>query len=181
MGCCVVTFQNLKAFISAAAGSRSSYSCRSGHYRLAFTQMIILVAQKGSQEVHYQPSLTNPDVLKQLKAELAVAIPDPNRSPTCAQIENLPYLLAVIYETLRLYPAFVTRMQQVSPEKPLYYDSQIGNNTLWTIPAGICESMQVRMTQMNPIIFSEPEKYRPERWLENPRLDRYLLTFSRGN
>lgn len=124
--------------------------------------------------------LTNPDVLKKLKAEFALAIPDPNRTPTCAQIENLPYLSAVVYEALRLYPAFVTRMQRVSPDEPLYYGSHIGNNALWTIPAGACVSMQVRMTHMNPSIFSEPEKYRPERWLENPRLDRYLLAFSRG-
>lgn len=125
--------------------------------------------------------LTNPDVLKKLKAELALAIPDPNRSPTSAQIENLPYLSAVVYETLRLYPAFVTRMQRVSPDEPLYYDSHIGHNTLWTIPAETCVNMQVRMAHMNPSIFSEPEKYRPERWLETPRLDRYLLTFSRGD
>lgn len=124
--------------------------------------------------------LTNPEILKKLKAELALAIPDPNKTPTCAQIENLPYLSAVIYEALRLYPAFVTRMQRVSPDEPLYYGSRVGSNAPWTIPAGTCVSMQARTIHLNPTIFSEPKKFRPERWLENPRLDRYLIAFSRG-
>lgn len=124
--------------------------------------------------------LTNPEILKKLKAELALAIPDPDKTPTRAQIENLPYLSAVIYEALRLYPAFVTRMQRVSPDEPLYYGSRVGSNALWTIPAGTCVSMQARTIHLNPTIFSEPEKFRPERWLENPRLDRYLIAFSRG-
>lgn len=121
--------------------------------------------------------LTNPEILKKLKAELSLAIPDPNTTPTCAQVDNLPYLSAVVQEALRLHPAFVTRMQRVSPDEPLYY---VGSNDQWTIPAGTCVSMQVRMIHFNPTVFSEPEKFRPERWLENPRLDRYLLAFSRG-
>ena len=34
---------------------------------------------------------------------------------------------------------------------------------------------------MNADIFESPEEFRPERWIEDPRLDRYLLTFGRGS
>lgn len=30
-------------------------------------------------------------------------------------------------------------------------------------------------------VFPEPKVFRPERWIENPRLDKYLVAFSRGS
>lgn len=80
-------------------------------------------------------------------------------------------------ETLRLYPTFVTRMQRVSLDEPMFFDSRVGNNAPWACPAGRCVSMQVRLIHMNPSIFSELGESWPERWLDNPRLDRHLLAF----
>ncbi|MCJ1470579.1 hypothetical protein MMC07_009225 [Pseudocyphellaria aurata] len=122
--------------------------------------------------------LVNPDILSKLKNELADAIPDPNHPPTCRQVENLPYFSAVIQETLRLHPGAVIRSPRVSPDEPLHYDD--GINPTWIIPAGTPVSMTVSLIQSNPKIFPEPNEFRPERWLENPRLDRYMMTFSRG-
>lgn len=122
--------------------------------------------------------LVNPDILSKLKKELADAIPDPKIPPTCQQVENLPYFSAVIQETLRLHPGAVIRSPRVSPDEPLHYDD--GINPTWIIPAGTPVSMSMSLIQSNPKIFPEPNEFRPERWLENPRLDRYLLTFSRG-
>lgn len=33
----------------------------------------------------------------------------------------------------------------------------------------------------DPTVFPDPTAFRPERWLENPRLDKYLVAFSRGS
>jgi benzoate 4-monooxygenase len=38
--------------------------------------------------------LADPDVLQKLKAELEGAIPDVNKLPTAAQVENLPWLVS---------------------------------------------------------------------------------------
>ncbi|MCJ1268629.1 hypothetical protein MMC22_008517 [Lobaria immixta] len=122
--------------------------------------------------------LANPDKLSKLKKELADAIPDPTNPPTCQQVENLPYLSAVIQEVLRLHPGAPFRSPRVSPDEPLRYDD--GDNPTWIIPAGTPISMCVSSINTNPDIFSEPYEFRPERWLENPKLDRYLLTFSKG-
>ncbi|MCJ1268562.1 hypothetical protein MMC22_008450 [Lobaria immixta] len=122
--------------------------------------------------------LANPDKLNKLKKELADAIPDSTTPPTCQQVDQLPYLSAVIQEVLRLHPSAPFRSQRVSPDEPLHYDD--GSNPTWIIPAGTPMSMSIPLLQTDPNIFPEPNEFRPERWLDNPRLDRYLLTFSKG-
>ena len=42
-------------------------------------------------------------------------------------------------------------------------------------------SMTSTLIHQNPMIFPSPHEFRPERWLENPRLDRYLVSFSKGS
>ncbi|MCJ1266070.1 hypothetical protein MMC22_005952 [Lobaria immixta] len=122
--------------------------------------------------------LANPEKLSKLKKELADAIPDSTNPPTCKQVENLPYLSAVIQEVLRLHPGATFRSQRVSPNEPLHYDD--GINPTWIIPAGTPMSSCVFSINRDPNIFPEPNEFRPERWLDNPRLDRYLFTFSKG-
>lgn len=121
--------------------------------------------------------LANPDKLKKLKEELATALPDPKILPSYAQVEHLPYLSAVIQECLRCHPGVITRMARVSPEVPVIYNR---NGLKYTMPPGTPMSMTSTIIHYNPEYFPNPEKFEPERWLENPRLDKYLLAFSRG-
>ena len=121
--------------------------------------------------------LDNPRILKKLQDELAQAMPDPNELPTCAKVETLPYLNAVIQEGIRRHSAALLRQARISPDQPLVYND---GQKHWTIPAGEPVSMNAYTVQMNPDIFPNPEEFRPERWIANPRLDRYLLSFSRG-
>lgn len=124
--------------------------------------------------------LANPSCLAKLKTELAEAIPDPNSLPKYATVENLPYLSAVVQETLRLHPPASMRGQRVSPDEPVVYRSRDGELE-WSIPPGTPMSMSTYLIQMDPAIFQNPYEWRPERWIEDPKLDRYLLAFSRGS
>lgn len=124
--------------------------------------------------------LANPFCLAKLKTELAQAMPDPDSPPTCATVENLPYLSAVVQETLRLHPPASMRGQRVSPDDAVVYRSRDGELE-WSIPAGTPMSMSTYLIQMDPVIFQNPHEWRPERWIEDPKLDRYLLAFSRGS
>lgn len=36
------------------------------------------------------------------------------------------------------------------------------------------------LLHMDPKIFPEPFSFRPERWIENPRLTKYQFAFSKG-
>ena len=124
--------------------------------------------------------LVNPPILKQLKRELAEALPSANTHPTSAQLENLPYLSAIIQEGLRLHPPVTMRMQRISPDEPLIYYDPLAKHE-WVIPAGTSVSMDAPTVSMNPKIFPEPHKFVPERWIDNKGLDKYLLTFSKGS
>ena len=41
-------------------------------------------------------------------------------------------------------------------------------------------SMDPISISMNATIFPEPQKHKPEQWIGNRRLEKYLLTFSKG-
>lgn len=123
--------------------------------------------------------LQNPDICRKLKAELADALPEPDQVPSAAVVENLPYLKAIIQETLRLYPSAVVRQSRVAPDTDLVYANQ-KTGEKWVIPAGVPMMMTPMPVHLNPEYFPEPTAFNPDRWLESPHLDQYLLTFSKG-
>jgi cytochrome P450 len=40
--------------------------------------------------------------------------------------------------------------------------------------------MTIPLLHLNPTIFPSPTTFNPSRWLNNPQLDRYLFSFSKG-
>lgn len=41
--------------------------------------------------------------------------------------------------------------------------------------------MSAGLVHQNPSVFPSPKEFRPERWLNNPSLSRYLVSFSKGS
>ncbi|KAH7152601.1 cytochrome P450 [Dactylonectria macrodidyma] len=124
--------------------------------------------------------LANQDIHVRLKEELAAAIPDPEKSLTVPELEQLPYLSAVIKESLRLSIGVSQRIRRYSDTTPIQY----GN---YTIPPGtvfgMCHWEQLR----DPRIWDHPVEFLPDRWLgENPKalngesLEKYFVPFHRG-
>ncbi|CZT46526.1 related to trichodiene oxygenase cytochrome P450 [Rhynchosporium secalis] len=123
--------------------------------------------------------LANPAIFKKLRAELIAAIPDPNNEPVLSQIEALPYLTAVIQEGIRMHPGGSIRQERVAPDEDLLYeDRKTGKK--WIINRGIPVGMTAPLLSRNEEIYPEPSVFRPERYIDNPRLDKYQLAFSRG-
>ncbi|KAL3420072.1 cytochrome P450 [Phlyctema vagabunda] len=122
--------------------------------------------------------LTVPDVLRKLKDELAAAIPDPTRSTPVATLEQLPYLAACVQEGLRLSCGVSSRLQRIAPDEDLLFND---GTKQWTIPRGTPVGMTSTLLHYEPSVFPDPHAFRPERFVENPRLDRYLVAFSKGS
>ena len=124
--------------------------------------------------------LAHPRDLQKVKNELATVIPDKNRVSSYSEVENLPYFNACIQEVLRLHPGVLSRMPRVSPEVDIVYNDK-RRGTTYVIPPGTSTSMSTYITHTNPDVFEDPYEYRPQRWIDNPKLSRSFIAFSRGS
>ncbi|MCJ1434247.1 hypothetical protein MMC27_003614 [Xylographa pallens] len=123
--------------------------------------------------------LSSPEILSKLKVELKAAIPNVDSPVSLPQLEKLPYLTAVIQEALRLSYGVSSRLQRISPDKPLVFTEASGRS--WIIPKGTPVSMTSVLIHHDESIYPDSHVFRPERWIENPRLERYLVSFSKGS
>lgn len=122
--------------------------------------------------------LTRPDVLLKLKLELEAALPDPDALNPLSTLEKLPYLTACIQECIRLSYGVSSRQQRIDPNSPMHFND---GKKDWIIPAGTPVGMTSTLIHHDESIFPDSYTYNPDRWLENPRLDRYLVSFSKGS
>ena len=114
--------------------------------------------------------------LERLRAEVRSVMPDPYQPVKLQQLEQLPYLTAVIMESLRLSNGVSTRLARVAPDRSIYFRD-------WEIPKGTPVGMTSTLIHQNPDIFPQPFEFIPERWLdpkERQRLESYLVPFSKG-
>ncbi|VDC03531.1 unnamed protein product [Peniophora sp. CBMAI 1063] len=91
------------------------------------------------------------------------------------QLEKLPYLTAVIKESLRVSHGVVHPAPRIVCPSDTVIDGHV-------VPAGSIVSMGSTFVHLNADVFPEPHSFRPERWLQHdaPRLDQYLVAFSKG-
>ncbi|KAL5374850.1 hypothetical protein DPSP01_011602 [Paraphaeosphaeria sporulosa] len=93
--------------------------------------------------------------------------------PRVKDLERLPYLNAVIKESLRLSSGVIWGLLRVVPTT----GAKIAGVD---IPPGTIVSTGSTFVHYNAAIFPEPDKFQPERWLESTDLDQWLVAFSRG-
>ncbi|KIW12718.1 hypothetical protein PV08_09996 [Exophiala spinifera] len=128
-------------------------------YEVAFEAAGFIVAGSGTTAVSLTylvwAVLSHPDVQTQLEAEVA-------RLPQGfddSQLEELPYLNAVIDETLRLYGAAPGNL----PRNPPKGGTVIG---AYFIPEGTTVSSQAFTLHRDPVVYPEPERFEPSRWID---------------
>ena len=118
--------------------------------------------------------LANPEVHANLIDELEQHIPNPDAPPDLRLLEKMPYLMAVMHETLRIYYGNSHRLQRIFPDRVLQYKE-------FVIPPGTPVSMSAIDIHDNERIFPNPYKFDPSRWQgANPPF-RYLVTFGKGS
>lgn len=94
------------------------------------------------------------------------------REPTPKELSELPYLRAIVDECLRLYPPVWINPRIAAK------DDVIGG---FRIPAGTMILIGTYFTHRRPELWPEPDRFRPERFLEQPHPDRFhFLPFGAG-
>ncbi|KAF8684009.1 Cytochrome P450 monooxygenase [Rhizoctonia solani] len=128
---------------------------------------------------------SNPRARKKLQEELDSALSSSvefdddqvaHTVPSYEQIKNLPYLNACVKEGLRLYSTLGLGLPRVVPPgKTLTIAGE-------TFNAGSVISVPSYLTNRSSVWGSDPEAYRPERWIEDTTgsLNKYFAAFSFG-
>ncbi|SMF97330.1 Cytochrome P450 [Methylomagnum ishizawai] len=110
----------------------------------------------------------HPEVAERLQRE----IDSLGRDDDIAAIQALPYLDAVVKECLRLYPAVPEVVRMLA--KPLELRG-------YEIPAGMNVAACSAVLHMDPAFYPEPERFRPERFLERPPSGFEFIPFGGGD
>ena len=115
--------------------------------------------------------LSNFKILNKLRVELETV---PNTA-SWSQLEQLPYLSAVIEEGNRLFWGVTARLARIAPE-PLKYGS-------YTIPPGTPVSITTLSAHTDEFIFPDPYSFVPDRWLgsEGTARRKYQMAFNKGD
>ncbi|KAL8738347.1 MAG: hypothetical protein Q9181_000857 [Wetmoreana brouardii] len=116
--------------------------------------------------------VSNPTILRRLRKEVDVVIPDASRVPSVKVLEELPYLTNVVKEILRMSAIVTSRLPLAAPNELKYKD--------WVIPPKTPVGMTPHDVLHDPSVFAKPEKFDPDRWSREPHLDRYLVAFGKG-
>lgn len=106
-------------------------------------------------------------------------------NPKWAQLEQRPYLWALVQESLRHQPGAAGRSARIAREEDLFYKSQDGK-TQFTIPRGTPVSMTAMINHWDKRLFPDPDAFNPERWLlpdgtPDYTLQKFLISFSKGS
>ncbi|KAI0911296.1 cytochrome P450 [Ustulina deusta] len=119
--------------------------------------------------------ILNPPIRQRLEAELKAATTEKG-GLQLSDLEQLPYLSACIKESLRLGYGLAARLPRVAPDQVL----EVPGTSGLAIQPGTKVMMSSVLMHRHPSVFPQPDRFDPNRWLENPRLDNYLVTFSKG-
>ncbi|KZP31921.1 cytochrome P450 [Athelia psychrophila] len=119
--------------------------------------------------------LSSERIQRLLVQELTQAWPELDSPMSLAKLEKLPYLTAVIKESLRMSSGVVSPQPRIV--RP---DSTVIAGV--TVPAGTSVSICSTFVHYNSDIFTDPTVFNPERWLQpdSAKLDNFQVAFSRG-
>lgn len=135
-----------------------------------FDQMAAAIETSRVSLTYLQWELSRrPDLQAALRNELRTLSPpispnprdcEPTLLPDPKMLDRLPLLNAILKETLRIYTPSPPLLSRVTPRTGAVIDG-------YTIPAGVVLGTSGHCMHRNPTVFPNPEKFKPERWLED--------------
>lgn len=120
-------------------------------------------------EVFILAAVLNPGSVKTAQKQLDDVCG--GRLPSFEDEKSLPYVAAVVKEVLRWRPVSAGGI----PHAVTQDDTYLG----YRIPKGATVIGNHWSIHMDPEVYSEPEDFKPERWIENPDLPLHAFGFGR--
>ncbi|WP_224248476.1 cytochrome P450 [Hyalangium gracile] len=108
-----------------------------------------------------------PEVREKLAQELAPL----GSQPEAEKLARLPYLSAVVDETLRMCPVF-----PLTPRRLIAPFTLLGHQ----LPPGMGVAAAITLVHNNPTLYPEPQRFRPERFLERKYSPFEFIPFGGG-
>lgn len=115
--------------------------------------------------------LRNPEVMQRAQAELDSVI-GTDRVVCEADLENLPYLDAVVKEVLRVQPGAPIGVNHESREPTCVAG--------YHLPANTRLIFNIHAIHRDPAVFDHPEEFDPERFLRKDGVENKLMPFGAG-
>ncbi|HBJ38996.1 MAG TPA: cytochrome P450 [Planctomycetaceae bacterium] len=110
---------------------------------------------------------TNPDAYSLLVNEL-----DSLENDSPSRLASAPYLKAIVQETLRVHPILTETLRKLKAPMTL------GD---YHLPAGMAVAPATVLAHYNPLIYKDPEQFRPERFLEKSYSHFQYMPFGGGH
>ncbi|KAM6557074.1 hypothetical protein CsatB_004093 [Cannabis sativa] len=134
------------------------------HVKALLMDMVVGGSDTSSNTIEFAMAeiMNQPEILKRAQQELEAVIGKDNIVEEF-DIHKLPYLQAVMKETLRLHPVLPLLVPHCPSES-----CTVGG---YTIPKGSRIFINVWATQRDPSIWENPLKFDPERFLNNSKWD----------
>ncbi|KAI0048042.1 putative P450 monooxygenase [Auriscalpium vulgare] len=119
--------------------------------------------------------LHQPEQQRRLEEELRAAWPVLEEQPRFEALEKLPYLTAVVKETLRVSPGTPAGLPRVVPAAGAMLSGAF-------IPGGTIVSQSPLFVHNSEQIFPNAHVFDPERWMQpnSSQLETHLVAFSKG-
>ncbi|KAH6983962.1 cytochrome P450, partial [Ilyonectria destructans] len=114
-------------------------------------------------------TLQHREVVSKLKSELKSAFPSTRSVPDYQTCSRLPYLQAVINETLRMYPTIVAMLPRTAT-----HDSIVAGVP---VPKGTIVGIQNYTVHRWEPAFPNPEDFNPDRWLDDEKMEQRKEAF----
>ena len=116
--------------------------------------------------------IKNPETLAKLREELDSALSPADSVAPWSKARNFHYLRACVDESMRLSPPVATDLVRRTPPEGTTIDGQ-------RVPGNTAVSISAYTAHRDPMVFPDPEAFRPERWLAkgDDRLKTMLTRF----
>lgn len=121
----------------------------------------------------------HPNEQERLYDQIKEVISSLTEMPTYEDMGRFTYCLAVLYETLRLFPPGPAIPKIAAEDTTLTVSNVDGRKTTFPIPSGTEVELHVAGLHHNPRYWKDPHKFMPERFLDDWPKDAFI-PFSQG-